>query len=287
MSTLKPRPRFRQYLSGHKIGYPLSVFDAVSARIADYLDIDLGILGGSVASAAILAAPDIMILTLSELQDQVQRICRVSNVSLMVDADHGYGNALNTIRTVQELESAGASAITIEDASLPVAYNSPSPQLVSCNEMLGKLKAAIQARKDPETVIIARTNGLSTTDLTDTIQRVSAYSTLDVDAIMIVGAKETTDIEKIRNKTKLPLILGSASDKLKEESFLLRNNVKLVLTGHQPFYTAVKTLYESLKHLKDGGSPSSLKEQTLSSDIQKDIFSSSEYDRQYTDYLCS
>ena len=121
MSTTKQRSLFREYLLGHKIGYPLSVFDAVSARIADHLNIDLGILGGSVASAAILAAPDIMILTLSELSDQVQRICRVSNVSLMVDADHGYGNALNTIRTVQELESAGAAAITIEDAALPVA----------------------------------------------------------------------------------------------------------------------------------------------------------------------
>ena len=100
MTFSKQRKQFRNYLNGPNIGYPVSVFDPISARIADHLKIDLGILGGSVASAAILAAPDIMVLTLSELSDQVERICRVSDISLMVDADNGYGNALNASRTI-------------------------------------------------------------------------------------------------------------------------------------------------------------------------------------------
>ena len=155
------------------------------------------------ASAAILAAPDIMVLTLSELSDQVERICRVSDISLMVDADNGYGNALNTNRTIQELERVGAAAITIEDAALPPQYGNSDTSLISCDEMIGKLRAAIDAKRDPNTVIIARTNGLSTTDLDDTSKRVSAYSNLNVDAIMVVGAKEYGDIESIRKNLSL------------------------------------------------------------------------------------
>ena len=285
MTFANQRKQFRNYLNGSNIGYPISVFDPISARIADHLKIDLGILGGSVASAAILAAPDIMVLTLSELGDQVERICRVSDISLMVDADNGYGNALNTSRTIQELERAGAAAITIEDAALPSQYGNADTSLISCEEMMGKLRAATDAKRDPNTVIIARTNGLSTTTLDDTSKRVSAYSTLNVDAIMFVGAKEYGDIESIRSNTHLPLVLGSASDKLKEQSFLSKNNVKIVLTGHQPFFTAMKTLYESLKHLKDGGDPSVLKEQSIAAELQKAILNSGEYQRQQKDYL--
>lgn len=285
MTFSKQRKQFRNYLNGPNIGYPVSVFDPISARIADHLKIDLGILGGSVASAAILAAPDIMVLTLSELSDQVERICRVSDISLMVDADNGYGNALNASRTIQELERAGAAAITIEDAALPPQYGSSDTSLISCDEMIGKLRAAIDAKRDPNTVIIARTNGLSSTSLDDTSQRVSAYSNLNVDAIMIVGAKEYGDIESIRKNTHLPLVLGSASDKLKENSFLLKNNVKVVLTGHQPFFTTMKTLYDSLKHLKDGGNPSALKEQSIATELENAILHSGEYRQQQQDYL--
>ena len=285
MTFSNQRKQFRNYLDGSTIGYPVSVFDPISARIAAHLKIDLGILGGSVASAAILAAPDIMVLTLSELTDQVEKVCRVSDISLMVDADNGYGNALNTSRTIQELERAGAAAITIEDAALPSEYGSSDTSLISCEEMMGKLRAAIDAKRDPDTIIIARTNGLSSTTLEDTIKRVGAYSSLKVDAIMLVGAKEYGDIESIRSNTNLPLVLGSASDKLKEQSFLLKNNVKIVLTGHQPFFTAMKTLYESLKHLKDGGDPSALKEQSIAAELQEAILNSGEYQRQQKEYL--
>ena len=151
--------------------------------------------------------------------------------------------------------------------------------------MIGKLRAAIDAKRDPNTVIIARTNGLSTTDLDDTSKRVSAYSNLNVDAIMVVGAKEYGDIESIRKNTHLPLVLGSASDKLKEQSFLLKNNVKVVLTGHQPFFTTMKTLYDSLKHLKDGGDPSVLKEQSIATELENAILHAGEYRQQQQDYL--
>ncbi len=103
-------------------------------------------MGGSVAALTALGAPDIALLTLSELADQVRRTCRAGGLSVIVDADHGYGNALNVMRTVEELENAGAAALTIEDTLLPAAFGSSgAAELISLDEGLGKVRAAVAA----------------------------------------------------------------------------------------------------------------------------------------------
>ena len=91
-----------------------SVFDAMSARLAEAAGFEIGMLAGSIASAMAIGAPDWTLITLTEFADQARRITRASDISLMVDADHGYGNALNVMRTVEEMENAGVSALTIE-----------------------------------------------------------------------------------------------------------------------------------------------------------------------------
>ena len=116
------RRRFRAILSGARCVHPASVFDAISARIAEDLGFEAGMLGGSVASLAVIGAPDVMVLSLTEFAAQAYRICRAGNLPLMVDADHGYGNALNVKRTVEELETAGVAALTIEDTLLPAPF---------------------------------------------------------------------------------------------------------------------------------------------------------------------
>jgi carboxyvinyl-carboxyphosphonate phosphorylmutase len=122
MKWMKRRERFRALLDGEHCLTPGSVFDPISARIAETLGFEFGMLGGSVASMTVLGAPDLILLTLSEFADQAHRICRAVELPLMVDADHGYGNALNVKRTVEELETAGVSAMTIEDTLLPLAF---------------------------------------------------------------------------------------------------------------------------------------------------------------------
>src|SRR5260221_10698997 len=109
------RERFRSVLSGEKCIHPGSVFDPISARIAEDLGFEVGMFAGSVASLTVLGAPDLIVLTLSEFADQAHRICHTGNLPLLCDADHGYGNALNVMRTVEELETAGVAALSIED----------------------------------------------------------------------------------------------------------------------------------------------------------------------------
>src|SRR5206468_7739160 len=97
------------------------------------------------SSGTVLGAPDLVVLTLTEFAEQIRRITRGSDLPLMVDADHGYGNALNVMRTVEELETSGVAALMVEDTVLPQPFAGQDEGLVSVDEMLGKLRAAVAA----------------------------------------------------------------------------------------------------------------------------------------------
>jgi len=116
------RERYRALINGNECLHPGSVFDAISARIAEDLGFEVGMFAGSIGSFSVLGAPDLIVLTLTEFAAQAYRINRAGKLPLMVDADHGYGNALNVIRTIQELETAGVAGIMIEDTVLPRSF---------------------------------------------------------------------------------------------------------------------------------------------------------------------
>src|SRR5204862_4498188 len=149
------REKMRALLAGTRCVHPGSVFDAISARIAEDLGFEIGMFAGSVASLAVLGAPDLIVLTLTEFAEQAYRINRAGNLPLLVDADHGYGNALNAKRTVEELETAGVAALTIEDTLLPRPYGAgDKAQLTTMAEGVGKMKAGLAGRQDPSLVIV-------------------------------------------------------------------------------------------------------------------------------------
>src|SRR5690349_11753611 len=125
MNATARRERLRTFLARPECISPASVYDALSARLAQAAGFNVGLLSGKIASASVVGAPDLNVITLTELAEQARRITRASELSLIVDADHGYGNALNVIRTVEELECAGASMISLEDTALPTSYGQP------------------------------------------------------------------------------------------------------------------------------------------------------------------
>jgi len=146
MNHTEQRKRLRAIFAGTQCLSPASVYDALSARVAEAVGYKIGMLAGSTSSSTTLAAPDLIVLTLTEFADQVRRIMRACDLSLIVDADHGYGNALNVMRTVQELETAGVAALMIEDTLLPRAFGEAKPSLISLEEGIGKMRAALAAR---------------------------------------------------------------------------------------------------------------------------------------------
>src|SRR5712675_2958692 len=165
MAFAKRREALRAILKGSSCIRAGSVYDPISVRIAEDLGFELGMFGGSVASLAVLGDPDIALITLTELCEQMRRMSRAAEMPVLVDADHGYGNALNVRRTVQELEAAGAGGLTIEDTLLPQAFGQAKTQLISLDEGVGKMKAALDGRSDPSLVIVGRTGAASISGL--------------------------------------------------------------------------------------------------------------------------
>ena len=259
MSAQQRRTALRTILMGEGVVRPSSVYDPISARIAQDLGFELGMLGGSAASMTILGDPDVVLITLSELAEQVRRICRAADLPVLVDADHGYGNALNVRRTVQELEAAGAAGLTIEDTLLPQAYGQAKPQLVSRAEGVGKMKAALDGRSDPSLVIVGRTGAASIAGIEDAVARAKAYEAAGVDALFFTGLKTRADLEAIAAATRLPIIMGSADGELADTAFLASQRVRIANQGHAPIAAATQAVYETLKALRDGIAPKQLK----------------------------
>src|SRR5437763_7088406 len=175
MAFRKRREVLRSILTGSTCIRPGSVYDAISVRIAADLGFEVGMFGGSVASLAVLGDPDIALITLTELCEQMRRMSRAAPLPVLVDADHGYGNALNVRRTVQELEAAGAAGLTIEDTLLPQAFGQAKTQLISLEGGAGKMKAAPDGRSEPSLIVIGRTGAASITSLDDAVARAKAY----------------------------------------------------------------------------------------------------------------
>ncbi len=226
------RNQFRAILSGNRCIHPASVCDPLSARIAEYLGFEFGILAGSTASLAVLAAPDLILLTATEFAQQAQRICRAMSLPLLVDADHGYGNALNVARTIEDLVTAGVAGATIEDTILPVPFGgNGKPGLISREEGVGKMRAALAARSDQGFAVIGRTSAPAISDIDDTVARLRAYEQAGVDALFIVGLKSLTDLAAISAATTLPLILGTVGGDLAGAD-LSAHRVRISLQGH-------------------------------------------------------
>src|SRR6266478_8934485 len=259
MAFRKRREALRSILAGSTCIRPGSVYDAISIRVAEDLGFEVGMFGGSVASLAVLGDPDIALITLTELAEQMRRMSRAAALPVMVDADHGYGNALNVRSTVQELETAGAAGLTIEDTLLPQAYGAIEPQLISLEEGVGKMKAALDGRSDPALVIMGRTGAVSITGLDDAIARAKAYEATGVDALFFTGIKSSRELEAISAATRLPIVLGGAPEGMTALDYLAGQRVRIALQGHAPFAAATQPVYETLKTLRDGTSPHQLK----------------------------
>lgn len=281
---LKRRQKFRALLQRDDCSFPASVYDPVSVRIAEDLGFEVGIFGGSIASLTVLGAPDMILLTLSELADQVMRISRASELPVLVDADHGYGNALNTMRCVEELEASGVAGLSVEDTELPAATAGGEPRLISLNEGVGKMKAALSARADPDLVIAARTSAAIITDARDAAARMQAYEQAGVDALFLYGINDLAGLETIARATTLPLILGNAPRPLKDPGVLASNRVKICLRGHQPFAAATQAIYDTLRRLKAGEDPAQLPN-LASVSLMETVSRSGDYERWAAQFL--
>jgi carboxyvinyl-carboxyphosphonate phosphorylmutase len=307
MNFTERRERLREILAGDRCIIPAPVFDAVSARIGEDLGFEAALMTGPTTSAAVLGAPNhyLALLTATELAQQVRRVCRACAIPVVAVAEHGYGNALNVMRTVEELESAGVSALSIDDPALPFGFGSTEGKqqfalgsgwregrkrwrLTPLEESVGKLKAAISAREDPSLVIIARTRAvhLPSGGLPETIRRVKAYERAGVDAIFL-PAYTCEEVEAVHAETKLPLVLGGriGEDERADEQFLAANGVRIKSATSCAFWASVKAVYDTLEALRDGKSAADLRPTLASAELQAQVTRQSRYNEWIKNFM--
>ena len=206
MSNSSPGQVLRQAVVDSTIQIP-GAFNALTARMIEQAGFDAIYLSGAAFSAGVLALPDVGLFTLSELAAQTAYLARSVKLPLIVDADTGFGEAINVERTVRELEAAGAAAIQIEDQRLPKRCGHLSGKsLVEPAEMCAKLRAAAGARHDPDLVIIARTDARGVSSLDEAIYRAQAYLSAGADWIFPEALTDRAEFEKFADEVDAPLV---------------------------------------------------------------------------------
>jgi 2-methylisocitrate lyase-like PEP mutase family enzyme len=203
-----PARRLRERLRAPGLLVAPGVFDGLSARIAAEAGFEaLYASGGAIARSAGL--PDLGLLSLTEVVSRVREITDAAGLPVIADADAGYGNALSVVRTVVEFERAGVAALHLEDQVTPKKCGHyAGKQLVSADEFVGKLRAALDARRDPDLVIIARTDARAVLGLEAAIERANRYAEAGADVLFVEAPESEEELERIARAVAAPLLVN-------------------------------------------------------------------------------
>lgn len=200
-----PGSTLRSYLAEPRCRVAVGSHDALTAKLAETAGFDLHYLTGYGTSAALAGLPDLGLLTMTEMVDTCRRICAAVRGPVIADVDTGYGNALSVIRTVQAFEAAGAAGIQLEDQSFPKRCGLlADKQLISPDEMANKIRAALDARRDPSLVVIARTDAIATEGPDGAIRRAQLYREAGADAVLVDAPATLADVERIAREVPGP-----------------------------------------------------------------------------------
>ncbi|MGE0653718.1 MAG: oxaloacetate decarboxylase [Alphaproteobacteria bacterium] len=190
--------RFRALLAGDVAVPAVGAYDALSARLVERAGFPVVHVGGYGLAATQLGLPDVGFLTMTEMIDSVRRICATVDVPVLADGDTCYGNHLNADRLIRELERAGAAGVHIEDQAFPKRCgHMDGKRLAPAPEMVDKIKAAVDARRDPSFVLIARTDAIAVTGFEDAIARGHAYREAGADVIFIEAPETDAQVRDI------------------------------------------------------------------------------------------
>jgi 2,3-dimethylmalate lyase len=237
------------------------VADALNARLVAKHGFSAIYMTGAGTTAVRLGMPDIGLLTMTEMIDNAGRIADASGLPLIADADNGYGGVMNVRRTVQGYERAGVAAIHIEDQVMPKRCGHlMGKQLVPAEEMIAKIKAAIDARTDPDFMIIARTDAIAVEGFDSALERAERYGEAGAD-ILFVEAPNAAQLPALAPRLKAPLLYNMATSG--KTPFLSKTQIeelgfKLVIYPNWVMLASIRAVSHVLQTLKESGSIASL-----------------------------
>ncbi len=233
------------------------VFDALSARIAEQVGFDAMFQTGYGSSATLLGMPDFGFLNAGETLDNARRIIRAVSVPVLVDADTGYGNPLNVWRLVRDLESSGAAGIFLEDQVWPKRCgHMVGKDVIPKDDYLPKLKAAIEARKSRDFIIVARTDARAPKGLEEAIERGKAYRKAGADVIFVEAPRSIEELKKVADEIDAPLVANMIEDGVTPTipaQELLKLGYRIAVFPLSALYSATYAMREVLTELKEKG----------------------------------
>jgi len=255
---ISTRRLLRELLHREEIIVAPGAYDALSAKLVEEAGFPAVYVSGAAVSASLLGAPDVGLLTFSEMLAHAQRIVQAVRLPVIVDADTGYGNAINVIRTVREFEQIGVAAVHLEDQTFPKRCGHlEDKRVIPMSEMIGKIQAALYARTDPDFLIIARTDARSVYGLDEAIRRGRAYSETGADVIFIEAPEGEEEIVRIAESLKgIPLLInlgGGGKTPMLPIARLKALGYKIAIYPGDLQKATIKTMREVLAHLKEKG----------------------------------
>ena len=262
------RVRLRQLLAERGLISAPGAYDALSARLVEQAGFDVVYMTGSGAANSLLGEPDLGLTTMTEMANQAARICAATSLPVVADADTGYGGPLNVRRTVQEYERAGVAGLHIEDQLFPKRCGHfAGKQVIPAEEMVGKIRAALDARTDPELVIIARSDAAAVEGLDAALARGRAYEEAGADALFIEAPRGIDELRTIGRSFRVPLIANmveGGATPLQPAAELEAMGFKLVLHAGTLLRTAARAVQETLEHLRRTGSAIGIEDRLIS-----------------------
>jgi 2,3-dimethylmalate lyase len=265
----------RQALAQHGQLIMPGVYDALSAKIASRAGFEVIFITGYSLSATLLGEPDFGLLTQSEVVSAAQRICSVVDTPVIVDADTGYGNAINVMRTVQDLIKAGAGGMFLEDQIWPKRCgHMKGKQVIPLEEHVKKLKAAVEAKGDNDFYIVARTDSRQALGLDEAIKRGRAFKAAGADAVFIEAPESKQEMKEISRQVLGPLVanmLERGVTPLMGPKELKELGFDLIVWPLAPLYSVAKSLTEVYTTLRRNGSTMAILDRLMPFDDFNDI----------------
>jgi 2,3-dimethylmalate lyase len=233
-------------------------FNALSARLVEQAGFPAVYISGAGVASNFLGYPDIGLTSMAEVLENARNIAQVTNIPAICDADTGFGNAVNVIRTVREFENAGISGIQLEDQAMPKKCgHTEGKLLISKAEMVQKIKAAVDARKDGDFVLVIRTDAIAVNGIEDAIDRALAYQEAGADVIFVEAPQDLEQMKRITRTIKAPLLAnmveGGGKTPILPSAELKAMGYKIAIYPTALWMASIKAMLEVLQVLKEDG----------------------------------
>ena len=266
--------RYRELIKRPQIAVMVGAYDALSAKLVERAGFDLTFVHDYGVSASLLGMPDMGLVTMTEMTDILEKVVKAVNIPVIGDAGCGFGNPLNTWRTIREYESVGVAGVNLEDQVYPKRCGHlAGKQVITPAEMIEKIRAAIDARRDPDFVITARVDSIAVHGLDDAIVRANLYVEAGADMVFVEAPTSEADIQRIIRETKAPSwinMVEGGKTPLGPSPRLQEMGAALVDYGPLVLFAAAGGVERALQALKrDGTTANHLKELMLFTEINE------------------